>query len=398
MPPSPPDVRVLWKDLAVSRARLAARESSILGDQVEIASIAAPTGAEQARARWLAARLATCGLDKVSMDRMGNVLGLRRGVEDEAPVVLCAHLDTVFDTDVPLEVKQRGKRVEAPGIGDNARGLAALLALASEFGTGGIRPRRPVIFAGTTCEEGIGDLRGARHLFDTAGSAAHAAIAIDGAGDERVVSCALGCRRYRVTYRGPGGHSWAAYGVANAVHAAAALVQKLSTLRISHRPRTTLTVSRIGGGKAINAVPAEGWIEVDMRSTSAVELSRLDRELHRAAREAGEEEDARRRSGTSPLTVTLQPLSDRPAGELPADSALVQAAVEATRAIGVSPELAIASTDANIPMSRGIPAIAIGGGGIGGETHTAQEWYEDRDGARGVVRALLVVAAMAGIA
>lgn len=398
MPPPQPGVARLARDLAPVRTRLESRAATILDDQVAIASIAAPTGAEEARARWIAARLAACGLDSVGLDRLGNVLGVRRGLSEDGPVVVCAHLDTVFDADVPLQAKRDGARVEAPGIGDNARGLASMLALASEFGTGGIRPRRPVIFAGTTCEEGIGDLRGARHLFDTAASGAHAAIAVDGAGDERIVSCALGCRRYRVTFRGPGGHSWAAYGVVNAVHAAAGLVQRLSALRLAQRPRTTLTVSRIGGGSVINAVPAEGWLEVDMRSTSATELARLDAELHRAAREAAAEEDARRRAGTALLSVTLQPLSDRPAGELPPESGLVRVAMEATRLVGASPELAVASTDANIPLSRGIPAIAIGGGGIGGETHTAQEWYEDRDGARGVMRALLVVAAMAGVA
>jgi len=390
-------LRRVFDALAPARSRIEARDEEILAEQVTIAQIPAPTGDERRRARWIAARLTAMRLDDVSVDDAGNVIGVRQGATSEAPVVVCAHLDTVFGADVPLDVRRNANRLTGPGIGDNARGLAAMLAVAAEFGGQRLRPARPIIFAATTGEEGAGDLRGVRHLFQTAARNAHAAIAVDGAGDERIVACALGCRRYRVEYRGTGGHSWAAFGMPNAVHAAAGLVARLTAIPLAGRPRTTLTVSRIGGGSAINAIPADGWIEVDMRSTSSVELTRLDSGLRAAAQEALYEENARRRRGTPPLSVELRLLSERPAGEVPESDALVRYAAAATGCVGRSAELAVASTDANIPISLGIPAIAIGGGGRGGDTHTPHEWYENHEGTRGVVRALVLLAAVAGI-
>ena len=254
---------------------------------------------------------------------------------------------------------------------------------------------RPILFAATTCEEGHGDLRGARHLFDTEGADARAAIAVDGPGDERIVTAALGCRRYHVAFRGPGGHSWGRYGTPNAIHAAAALVTRLTGYASYDHARTALTVSRIAGGSTINAIPAEAWIEVDVRSTSEPELARLDQHVRRSARDAADEENARRRPDAAPLAVTLTLIGERPAGEVSHDHPLVRAAAEATRGLERLPEFAIASTDANIPLSRGIPAIAIGGGGAGGETHTPTEWVENRDGARGVARAALLLGALA---
>jgi tripeptide aminopeptidase len=383
--------------LEEARARIDARDQAIVDDQIALAEIPAPTGSEEHRARWMADRLRAARLDDVHSDAAGNVIGTRRGVRDDAPVVVCAHLDTVFGPEISTSVRRERGRLSAPGIGDNARGLAALVALADAFGGDGLRPQRPILFAATTGEEGTGDLRGARHLFQTIADRAHCAIAIDGAGDERVVACALGCRRYRVEYAGPGGHSWASFGAPNAVHAAAGLAARLSAFSLTGRPRATITVSRIGGGSAVNAIPAQGWLEVDMRSTSAVELARLDRQLHVAAQDALDEENARRKHGTPPLSVQLRPISDRPAGEVPESDALVQAALTATRSVGRTPELAIASTDANIPISLGIPAVAIGGGGRGGDTHTTNEWYENHEGTRGVVRALVLLATVAGL-
>jgi acetylornithine deacetylase/succinyl-diaminopimelate desuccinylase-like protein len=384
--------------LEEARARLEARDEAILADQVTLAEIPAPTGSEERRARWMTERLRAARLDDVQSDDAGNVIGTRRGVRDDAPVVVCAHLDTVFGPEVATSVRRERGRLSAPGIGDNARGLAALVALADAFGgDGGLRPQRPILFSATTGEEGTGDLRGARHLFQTVAERAHCAIAIDGAGDERVVACALGCRRYRVEYAGPGGHSWASFGAPNAVHAAAGLAARLSGFPLASRPRATITVSRIGGGSAVNAIPAQGWLEVDMRSTSSVELARLDRQLRVAAQDALDEENARRKHGTPPLSVVLRPISDRPAGEVPESDALVQAALSATRSVGRTPELAVASTDANIPISLGIPAVAIGGGGRGGDTHTTHEWYENYEGTRGVVRALVLLASAAGL-
>lgn len=390
-------VRTLSDRLTSVRDRLQAADEAMLASQIAIAEIPAPTGAEGTRAAWIARRMRHLGFGDVRIDEAGNVVTLRRGKTTDAPVVVCAHLDTVFEGHDAIAVRRRGARVWAPGIGDNARGLATMLALAAEFAPDRLAPARPIVFAATTGEEGTGDLRGARHLFGTGARGAHAAIAIDGAGDERVVACALGCRRYRVEFSGAGGHSWAAYGTPNAVHAAARLAARLASLPLPDRPRTTLTVARIGGGTAVNVIAAHAWLELDIRSTAAEQLVRLDRLVRAAALDAAEDENVHRRSGTRPLAVTVIPLSERPAGEVPAGEPIVDMALEATRLVGRAPELAVASTDANVPIARGIPAIAIGGGGRGGDTHTPHEWFENHEGSRGVMRALLLLAAVAGV-
>jgi acetylornithine deacetylase/succinyl-diaminopimelate desuccinylase-like protein len=390
-------VRSLATSLAPVFRRIQDADEAILDDQITIARVPAPTGDEAARAELMVRRLRAAGLVSVAIDAAGNVVASThaRVRVPVRPIVLCAHLDTVFDSRDPVSVRRDGIRLEAPGISDNARGLATLATLADLVGSGQIRVTRPVLFAATTCEEGHGDLRGARYLFDTVAADAHLAIALDGPGDERIVTSALGCRRYHIAFRGPGGHSWGRYGTPNAIHAAAALVTRLTGYAAYDRTRTALTVSRIAGGSTINAIPAESWIEVDVRSTSDAELVRIDQHIRRATRDAAEEENARRRQDTSPLSVTMTLIGERPAGEVAMEHDIVVAASESTRLVNRTPEYAVASTDANIPMSRGIPAIAIGGGGAGGETHTPAEWFENRDGSRGVSRAALLLAALA---
>lgn len=385
----------LARRLAPVLGRVQERDSAIVEDQVAVARVPAPTGGEADRAAWMVRRLRGAGLRQVGIDAAGNVLGWSPGPSGEAPIVLCAHLDTVFEERSSIDVRREGDRLHAPGISDNARGLATLAALADLAGDGLLPARRPVLFAATTAEEGHGDLRGARHLFDTAGAGAAAAVALDGPGDERIVNVALGCRRFRIAFRGPGGHSWGRYGTPNAIHAAAAAVTRLTGYAAYDRARTAVTVSRIAGGTMINAIPAEAWIEVDVRSTSDAELARIDQQVRRAARDSADEENARRHADTAPLAVTLTLVGERPAGELAPDHPVSAAAAAVTRAVGRTPEFALASTDANIPLSRGIPALAIGGGGVGGDTHTLAEWFENRDGARGVARAALLVAALA---
>ncbi len=388
-------VRTLASSLAPVFRRIQDVDAAVIDDQVAIARVPAPTGEESVRAEWMVRRLRHAGLRDVTIDQAGNVVA-HAGTGRASPIVLCAHLDTVFDQRDPVTVRRDGARFHAPGISENARGLAALAALADLVGGGRLALARPVVFAATTCEEGHGDLKGSRHLFDTVAAGAHAAIALDGPGDERVVTSALGCRRYHVAFRGPGGHSWGRYGAPNAIHAAAALVTRLTGFAAYDRARTALTVSRIAGGSTINAIPAEAWIEVDVRSTSDAELVRIDQHVRRATRDSTDEENARRLSDSAPLGVTLTLIGERPAGEVASGHDLVVTAAEATRALGRTPEFAVASTDANIPMSRGIPAIAIGGGGAGGDTHTPTEWFENRDGARGISRAALLLAALAG--
>ena len=384
--------------LASAHARIAARDSATIRTQVAVSQIAAPTGDERERGEWVATRLRSLGLRDARIDRAGNVVAMRPGLEDLAPVLVCAHLDTVFAREVQLTFRRNGDRVTGPGIGDNGRGLAAMLAIAEEVDGRLVRTRRPIVFAATTGEEGAGDLRGAKYLFSALDEQPAAAIALDGAGDERIVHKALGSRRYHIAYRGPGGHSWAAFGVPNAVHAAASAAAMLASLPLPRSPRTTLSVSRIGGGTSINSIPEEGWLEVDLRSTSASVLDRFDREIRIIVRAAAQQENARRATATPPLSHDVMVIGDRPSGELSAEHPLVLSAIEATQLIDREPELAAASTDANVPIAMGIPAIAIGAGGRGGDAHTPGEWYDNIEGPLGIARAMTILATAAELA
>jgi tripeptide aminopeptidase len=391
-----PNVTELFERLAPARARLEQADERVLRTQIALSEIPAPTGDERARGASVAARFRALGLHDVCTDDVGNVTGARRGKTNEAPVLVCAHLDTVFPEGTAVGVERDGRQLAGPGIVDNSRGLAAMLALAEAVDGRTLCTRRPIIFAATVGEEGAGDLRGVKHLFARLRTPPSACIALDGAGDDRIVHRALGARRFRVTFRGTGGHSWAAFGVANPVHAAGSAAAKLATMPLPRVPRTTLSVCRIGGGISVNAIPNEAWIEIDLRSSSSVLLERCASEIRQAMHAATREENLRRASGTSPLTFEMVTIGDRPCGELAKEHPLVRAAAAATYAIGRTPELVAASTDANVPISLGIPAIAIGAGGRGGGVHTSAEWYDNTDGALGVARALTVLVAAAG--
>lgn len=388
----------LFERLAPARARLAQADERLLRTQIALSEIPSPTGGERARGASVAERFRALGLQDVRTDDVGNVVAARCGTTGGAPVLVCAHLDTVFPEGTAVGVAREGRQLAGPGIVDNSRGLAAMLALAEAVDGTTLRTRRPIIFAATVGEEGAGDLRGAKHLFAQLGTTPAACIALDGAGDDRIVHRALGARRMRVTFRGVGGHSWAAFGVPNPVHAAGAAAAKLAALPLPRTPRTTLSVCRIGGGISVNAIPEDAWIEIDLRSSSTDVLERTTAEIGLVLRAAAREENARRASGTSPLDFAVETIGDRPCGELPKEHPLVRAAVDATYAIGRTPELVTASTDANVPISLGVPAIAIGAGGRGGGVHTPSEWYDNTDGALGVARALTVLVAAAELA
>ena len=396
--PAMNDTTTTHRSLVAARARLAAHDDAIIRSQIAVAQIAAPTGEEQERGAWVARRYHDIGLCDIHTDAAGNVIGRRAGAHDLPPVVICAHLDTVFPRGTDLAVRRDGERLVGPGINDNGRGLAVMLALAAEIDGVRLRTSHPVEFVATTGEEGIGDLRGAKHYFATRGRAARAAIALDGAGDERIINRALGSRRFRISYAGPGGHSWAAFGVPNAVHAAAAAGARLASIHLPSVPRTTLSIGRIGGGLSVNSIPDSAWLEVDLRSTGEAQLDDLERAIHRVATLAVEEENNRRAPGTRPLAVTVESIGARPCGETPADDDLVQSAMAATRLVGRQPDLALASTDANVPISHGIPAIAIGAGGRGGDAHTHGEWFDNLHGSVGVARALTIVMTAARLA
>ena len=375
------------KSLTPIRDHLASHDNAVVRAQVAVAEVPAPTGDEGERAAWMLRRFTALGLSNARVDDAGNVIGRRPGRRDAAPVVVCAHLDTVFPRDINVTVRREGARLIGPGITDNGRGLAVLLALAGAIDC---LSGRPMDFVATTGEEGAGDLHCARRPA--------AMIALDGAGDHRVIHRALGSRRYRVSFNGPGGHSWAAFGAPNAVHAAAGATSRLAAIRLASDPRTTLSVGRIGGGISVNAIPDYAWLELDVRSTSDGELERMEHEVRRAITAAAEEENGRRTDTTRPLTFDIARMGDRPGGETPVEHPLVAAAVAVTRLVGREPELTIASTDANVPIGLGIPAIAIGAGGRGGDAHATSEWFENTDGTLGVARALTIAVSAAHLA
>ncbi len=395
--------------LAHERIRAARRhveraDELTLARQAALSATPAPTGAEAARGARVAELFREIGLSHVGVDQAGNVRGWFGNGDGSAPVVLAAHLDTVFGPEVDVRVTRHGQRLEGPGISDNARGLAALVAVAEALVATHVATTRPILFAATVGEEGSGDLRGVKYLLNGGmgdGGRGHptpaAFIALDGAGLERVIHRALGSKRYHVTFRGPGGHSWAAFGVANPANAVGRAAALLADLPIATAPRTTCAVVGLGGGTGLNSIPQDAWLDLDLRSEDPRALEQLDVTVRAALERAADDENRSRTAGTPPLRVELQLVGDRPCGITPRAHPLVQAAIAANRALGRDAELASASTDANAPIALGIPAIALGAGGKAGDAHLTTEWYENVEGALGIVRALLVTAAMAEV-
>lgn len=377
--------------IRAARRHIERSDDATLARQATLSAIPAPTGAEGRRAACVAEMLRGAGVSDVTVDEVGNVRGWHGHVGGrDACVVLSAHLDTVFGPDLDVSVARRGGRLEGPGIADNARGLAALVTVAEAMTTARLATRRPLLFAATVGEEGSGDLRGVRHLFT--GWRPHAFIALDGAGVERIVHRALGSRRYRATYRGPGGHSWSAFGVANPANAVGLATSHIADIPTCHTSRSTCSVVRLGGGTALNSIPQEAWLDLDLRSEDPRTLARLVETVQQILLGALEQENRRRATGTAALSLDVQRLGERPSGVTPRTHPLVQAAVAATRAVGQAHHLACASTDANVPIALGVPAIALGAGGRAGDAHLPTEWYDNTGGALGVVRALLVTA------
>jgi tripeptide aminopeptidase len=381
--------------LAPMHQRLARNDRSLLESQIALTQIPAPTGDEAERGAWVADRLKSFGLVDVDTDTAGNVVGRRPGRSSLPAVAICAHLDTVFPRGTDLSIRQDGARLYGPGINDNGRGLAVMLAVAEELAGDGNTMDRPIDFVATTGEEGAGDLRGAKQYFAGRGRDVSSAIIVDGAGDERIVHRALGSRRFRIAFEGPGGHSWAAFGTPNAVHTAAAAAHTIASLPLPLEPRTTLTVARIGGGLSVNSIPGSAWMEVDLRSSSSEVISTIEQRIVAAVHEALVAENQRRAANTPELRARIDVIGNRPCGDTSEHHPLVQAAIHITRMIGRAPELALASTDANVPISLGIPAIAIGAGGRGGDAHSAAEWYDNTAGQLGVARVLSIVATAA---
>jgi acetylornithine deacetylase/succinyl-diaminopimelate desuccinylase-like protein len=375
------------------------RDADTFREQLELVAIPAPPFGEAARGAFVARRFRAMGLADVRVDEEGNVLGTWAAPGASGPpVVVAAHLDTVFPAGTDVEPRRTGSRVHAPGITDNSRGLAGMLAIAQVLAATPVRARRPVLFAATVGEEGIGDLRGVKHLFRPDGGLRGAAafIALDGSGMRRIVHRAIGSRRLRVEVEGPGGHSWSDRGAANPIVALGAAAAEIRTLALPNPARSALTVARMAGGSSVNAIPESAWMELDMRSEESAGLQHMEQGVRDILARAVHEENGGRRAGTDPLRLRIQVIGDRPSGETSGRDPLIRAAAAVTASLGATAELVGSSTDANVPMALGIPSIAMGVGGDSGGIHTLDEWYSNEGGALGVERGLLVVLAAAG--
>lgn len=369
-------------------------------DLIRLTEIPAPPFGEEARAAAFADMLREAGADSVWVDEAGNVLALRRGTVGDRTLVLSGHLDTVFPEGTDVTVTQRGDTLFAPGVGDDTRGLIVVLTVLRALEEHDIETRGNVLFVGTVGEEGLGDLRGVKHLFREGGPRIDAFITVDGGDDAEITNGALGSRRYRVTYEGPGGHSWSAFGGASPIHAlgrAITIFDDAAARYTAGPPLTSYNVGRIGGGTSVNSIAFEAWMEVDMRAENRDRLMGIDSLFREAVRRALLDENAGRRSG-DPLTVDARLVGDRPSGMTDPALPFVGRVMAATAYLGDEPRTRTSSTDANIPISLGIPAVSIGRGGISENGHAPEEYWVDRDAPRAVKRALLVVLMESGLA
>jgi len=366
---------------------------SIADDQIRLCEIPAPPFKEERRARALKLAFEQLRLADVRIDTAGNVLGSRPGVAARPHVVVAAHLDTVFPENTNVHVKRDGSVLTGPGIGDNCRGLATLLAIVRVLNRAGVKTSGSVTFVANVGEEGLGNLRGTRELLDhTIKSPIDRFLAIDGAG-LFVANVEVGSRRYRVTFSGPGGHSYAGFGTANPIQAMGRAIARISQIRVPAQPRTTFSVGRVGGGTAVNAIPTECWMEVDLRSSSSPALATLDADFRKSVDDAVRDENARRGNGRG-VAARVELVGERVAGRTPETAPIVRTALGVARVLGLAMPLTESSTDAGVAVARGIPAVAIGAGGTGTGQHTAAETFDSTDAWRGLQYAVLLVVAL----
>ena len=381
-------------------AHVVAIEPQSRRDLIELTEIPAPPFEERARAVRFAQMLREAGLSDVSIDEVGNAIGRRPGRDGTRTIAYSAHLDTVFPAGTDVTVRFEGERMHAPGIGDNSRGLVALLGVLRSLQHAGIETEADVLFIGNVGEEGLGDLRGVKYLFRERAEKIDTLIVVDGGESGRIVNGGVGSHRYRITFRGPGGHSWSAFGLANPHHAlgrAIGILDENAPSVTTVGEKTSYSVGRIGGGTSVNSIPSESWMEVDMRSGSQAKLDDIDAILVSAVRQALQEENAARLDGPE-LTAEMERVGTRPAARGDAGLPVVQRALAATQAFGIEPYLEISSTDANLPISRGIPAVTMSRGGLAGNSHSPDEWWENVDGHVGIQIGLVTLLAEAGLA
>jgi tripeptide aminopeptidase len=370
-----------------------AQAEATTADQVRFCEIPAPPFKERARAVALQQAFRALGVANVRVDKAGNVLADRPGLSERPRLVVAAHLDTVFPEVTSTRVTRNGSTLRGPGVGDNCRGLAVLVAVIRALQHAKVQTRGSVTFVANVGEEGLGDLRGVRELFDrTLKGQVDAFVAIDGAG-LYLANVAVGSRRYRVTFKGPGGHAFADFGTASPVYAMGRAIEKLSSMQVPRQPAATFNVGRVGGGTSVNAIASECWMEVDLRSPDRATLATLDVNFRNLVDQAVAEENAR---WNTPGAIKVDPaiVGDRPAGITPADSAIVRTALSTAKALRLTIPFSESSTDANVPTQMKIPAIAIGAGGTGARAHTVEETFDTANAVDGIEFAVLLTIAL----
>ena len=386
-------------------AWLHANPKTIMDWQVELVAIPAPTHGEQQRADWLAQRFTQAGLSHVEIDAVGNVLGTLPAenlpADNTGPIILLsAHIDTVFPAGTPVHPILEGDRLEAPGSSENAAGVAGMLAVVAALRHAGVTLPVPLVILGNVGEEGEGDLRGVRHIYEHSPLAGRIAahIVLDGPGADAAVTQALGSRRYQVSITGPGGHSFTDAGTPNPIAALSTALSALAETPLPDDPRTTLNLGTIRGGISVNSIPESAQANIDFRSTDPNQLLRLEVALHRAVEDAVEHWNEKSKSygvgSRSRLSFSVSKIGDRPAALLPDDSPLLATLRAVDRHLGLRTDLRLGSTDANIPLALGVPSLSIGAGGDGGAAHTLHEWYSARDRDLALKRVLLLTLAM----
>jgi acetylornithine deacetylase/succinyl-diaminopimelate desuccinylase-like protein len=373
----------------------------LVADIIRLTEIPAPPFKEDRRAAAFLTLLQQAGLSNVERDAEGNVMGLRRGTDGGPLIAVAAHLDTVFSETTDVRVKRDGTRLLAPGIGDNSRSLAAILAIVRALDAGGVTTASDILFVGNVGEEGPGDLRGIRYLFTKGPYRDRIAmfLSIDGVGEgDHIVTGAVGSRRYRVTFKGPGGHSYGAFGIVNPAFALGRAVDAFARVTVPDTPKTTFNVGVMGGGTSVNSIPSEVWMDVDLRSEDPPALDRLESAFKAAMQAGADGENAARSTRLGRVEVELTLIGNRPAGGTPADAPIVATAAAVVRHFGGTPTFSASSTDSNVPMSLGIPAVTIDSGGRGGRAHALDEWIDVDKAAsvRGLQIALLLIASLAG--
>ncbi|RXI96183.1 M20/M25/M40 family metallo-hydrolase [Anaerobacillus alkaliphilus] len=367
-----------------------------LRDQIELTEIPAPTFSETVRGMEYRKRLEQLGLENIHTDEVGNVFGVRKGTGSGPTVVVCSHLDTVFPEGTDVTVKHKDGKIYAPGISDNGRGLAVVLTLLKVLNHFQIETKGDLWFGATVGEEGLGDLNGVKALFEKNRSDIDAFISVEPGSPSRITYLATGSRRYSVTYRGRGGHSFGDFGIPSAIHALGRAVALISELETPREPKTTFTVGTISGGTSVNTIAADANMVIDLRSTCQEELSRLEDKALKILHQAAEEEN--KRWNSDELLVEIKEVGDRPAGSQADDATIVQAAAASSKFLGFEPILEPpSSTDSNVPISLGIPAVTLGGGGDFGGIHTLKEYFDPKDAYYGPQQILLTVLGLAGI-